>query len=116
MAGIARGDDVTPLSVGGVADHVHMLISLPSVMPVAKAVQLIKGSSSKWVHETFSHMREFAWQEGYGAFSVSISQVTETIAYIQGQEVHHQQRTFQEESLLILQRHGIQYDPRYVWG
>jgi putative transposase len=116
MAGIARGDGVTPLSIGGVEDHVHMLLSLPATMPVAKAVQTIKGTSSKWLHDTFAGLRDFAWQEGYGAFSVAISQVDETIAYVQGQEDHHRRRTFQEEFLLFLEKHGIEYDTRYVWG
>ncbi len=116
MAGIARGDNVTPLSVGGAEDHVHMLLSLPSVMPVAKAVQMIKGSSSKWLHDTFADVRGFAWQEGYGAFSVAISQVDETLAYIQTQEEHHRRRTFKEEFVLFLQKHGIDYDPCHVWA
>ena len=116
MTGIARGDEVTPLAIGGVEDHVHMLISPPAAMPVAKAVQLIKGTSSKWVHDTFPELQDFAWQEGYGAFSVGISQVAGTIAYIEGQQAHHRRRTFQEEFLLFLQKHGIEYDPRYVWG
>jgi putative transposase len=89
MAGIARGDEVTPLSIGGVDDHVHMLLSLPAVVPVAKAVQMIKGPSSKWVHETYPDLRDFAWQEGYGAFSVAVSQVDDTVSYIQRQEEHH---------------------------
>jgi len=116
MAGIARGDGVMPLAIGGAADHVHMLIALPSTMPVAKALQLVKGSSSRWLHDTFPNLRSFGWQEGYGAFSVSISQVPETVAYIKGQEDHHQRRTFQEEFLLFLQKHSIDYNPRHVWG
>ena len=83
IGGIARENGMKALAIGGVADHVHVLLSLPASMPVAKAMQLIKGGSSKFVHETFSDQRSFAWQEGYGAFSVSISHVEETVAYIQ---------------------------------
>jgi REP element-mobilizing transposase RayT len=115
LGGIAKQNDMRALAIGGVEDHVHVLLSLPSTMPIAKAVQLLKGGSSKWVHETFPD-KLFAWQEGYGAFSVGISQVDDTVAYIRGQAEHHQRRTFQEEFLAILEKHGIQYDPKYVWG
>jgi REP element-mobilizing transposase RayT len=115
LGGIARQNGMKALAVGGVEDHVHVLLSLPSTMPISKAVQLLKGGSSKWVHEMFPG-KEFAWQEGYGAFSVGISQVPDTITYIEGQEEHHRRRTFQEEFLAILSKHGIEYDPRYVWG
>jgi putative transposase len=89
MGGIAKQNEIKPLCIGGVADHVHLLLSLPTTMPVAKAMQLIKGGSSTWAHETFSPLRQFAWQSGYGAFTVSISHVAETITYIQNQVEHH---------------------------
>ena len=85
-------------------------------MPVSKAVQLIKGGSSKWVHETFPLRRTFAWQEGYGAFSVSVSHVDATVAYILSQEEHHKKRTFEEEFISFLRKHGIEFDERFVWG
>jgi putative transposase len=116
IGGIARENDLKAYAVGGAADHVHALLSLPSTVSAAKGVQLIKGGSSLWVHQTFADMRAFEWQEGYGAFSAATSQVDDTIAYIQSQEEHHRRRTFQEEFLLFLRRHGIDYDPRYVWG
>ena len=103
------------LEIGGVADHVHMLISLPPTLPIAKALQLIKGGSSKWVHETFPEHRLFGWQEKYGAFSVSVSQLDKITDYIKKQEEHHRRITFQEEFVALLQRHGIEYDPRYLW-
>ena len=104
------------LAIGGVEDHVHVLLSLPSKMDIAKAVQLIKGGSSKWIHETFVDYREFGWQEGYGAFSIGISQLEETVKYIEHQAEHHRHRSFQEEFVALLERHGIEYDPRYIWG
>jgi hypothetical protein len=77
---------------------------------------LIKGGSSHWVHETFPEHKDFEWQEGYGAFSVSISRIDKTIAYINNQREHHLKKTFQEEYLAILKKHGIEYDEQYVWG
>jgi putative transposase len=115
IGGIARENRIKALAIGGTLDHLHALLSLPSTMSFAKAVQLIKGGSSKWVHDTFSRYKKFEWQEGYGAFSVSASQVQRTIAYIQAQKEHHRKRTFQEEFLDLLDKHGIEYDPRYVF-
>ena len=84
-------------------------------MPVSKALQLLKGGSSKWIHETFPEQRLFAWQEKYGAFSVSVSQLDRTIRYIKAQAEHHRRMTFQEEFLKLLKRHRIEYDERYLW-
>jgi REP element-mobilizing transposase RayT len=103
------------LEIGGVEDHAHVLLSLPSTIPVSKALQLIKGGSSKWVHETFPEHRLFAWQEKYGAFSVSVSQLDGVIQYIKGQEEHHRKMTFQEEFLALLKKHRIEFDERYLW-
>ena len=115
LGGIARQNDMCALAVGGMEDHVHMLLSLPAAMPVAKAMQLIKGGSSRWIHETFADQRHFAWQEKYGAFSVSVSQLDRIIQYIQGQREHHRVKTFEEEFIALLKRHGIHYDERYLW-
>jgi REP element-mobilizing transposase RayT len=115
MGGIARDQGMKALVIGGVADHVHLLLSLPSTIAIANAIQQIKGGSSKWVHETFPEHSLFGWQEGYGAFSVGISQVERTTGYIRAQREHHRRKTFQEEFLAILRKHGIQYDERYLW-
>ena len=116
VGGIARKNGMKALAVGGTGDHLHVLLSVPTTMPIAKAVQLIKGGSSKWINDRFQDRRDFAWQEGYGAFSISISHVEETVAYILNQEKRHRRRTFQEEFLAFLKKHRIEYDPRYVWG
>jgi REP element-mobilizing transposase RayT len=116
LGGIARENRMKALTVGGVEDHVRILLSLPSIMSIAKAIQLVKASSSLWVHETFPEQHGFAWQEGYGAFSVSISHVEATKAYIESQAEHHRMKTFQEEFLEFLKKHDIEYDERYVWG
>jgi len=81
LGGIARQNQMKAIEVGGIEDHVHILLSLPATMPVAKALQLIKGGSSKWVHDTFPEHRLFAWQEKYGAFSVSVSQLDKITQY-----------------------------------
>jgi REP element-mobilizing transposase RayT len=114
IGGIARKNGFKALVVGGTADHVHVLLSLAAVVPLAKAVQLIKGASSHWMNE--KHGKGFAWQEGYGAFSVGVSQKPHTVAYIQGQAEHHRKRSFEEEFLAFLKKHDIEYDPKHVWG
>lgn len=116
LGGIAREHDMKALAVGGVEDHVHMLLSLPSTLAVAKALQLLKGGSSKWIHDESSSRRDFAWQEGYGAFSIGVSQIDDTVRYIANQAEHHRTKSFEEEFVAFLERHGITYDPRYVWG
>ena len=115
LGGIARQNKMTALAIGGIEDHIHILLSLPSTMPIAKAMQLIKGGSSKWIHDTFPEHRLFAWQEKYGAFSVSFSEVDKITAYIKNQPEHHRVRTFQEEFLILLEKHRIKYDERYLW-
>jgi putative transposase len=115
LGGIARQNKMMAIEVGGVEDHVHILLSLPSTVAISKAVQLIKGGSSKWIHENFPDQREFAWQEEYGAFSVSVSLLDKTIDYIKNQEAHHKKMTFQEEFLMFLKKHRIEYDERYLW-
>jgi len=115
LGGIARQNEMKAIIIGGTDDHIHMLLSLPSTMPVAKAMQLIKGGSSKWIHETFPEQRLFAWQEEYGAFSVSVSQLDTITDYIRNQPEHHRARSFQEEFLALLKKHHIKYDNRYLW-
>ena len=110
LAGIARENDMRALEIGGVEDHVHVLLSLPATMSVAKALQLLKGNSSKWIHETFPGMAEFAWQGGYGAFSIGISGLEATTRYIRQQEQHHQKRTFRDELVLMLRKHRIEFE------
>jgi REP element-mobilizing transposase RayT len=116
IGGIARENGLKALAIGGVQDHVHILLSLPATTPIAKAIQLVKGGSSKWIHESFPKHSDFAWQEGYGAFSVSISHVEATITYIQMQEEHHRKKTFEEEFLTFLRKHRIDFDERYMLG
>ena len=101
--------------IGGMPDHVHILLALPSTLSIAKALQLIKAGSSKWVHDTFPEHRLFKWQVKYGAFSVSVSQLDKIVEYIRNQEAHHRKMTFQEEFLSLLKKHRVAYDERYLW-
>jgi REP element-mobilizing transposase RayT len=110
LGGVARENKMKALAIGEVADHVHMLISLPATLPVSKALQLLKGNSSRWIHETFPKLHAFEWQEGYGAFSVGISAVDATVRYIRDQEAHHRKRSFREELMTMLRRHGLDYE------
>ena len=114
LGGIARENKMKALAIGGTADHVHMLVSLPATFSVPKALQLLKGNSSKWIHETFPKMRSFEWQEGYGAFSIGISAVDATVRYIRNQAEHHRKRSFREEFVVMLRRHGLDYDERML--
>ena len=116
LGGIARENGMKALAVGGTDNHAHMLVSLPTTLAIAKAIQLLKGGSSKWVHDTFPTHRDFAWQEGYGAFSIAVSGVPDTVAYINNQEEHHRTKTFEDEYVAFLVKHGIEFDNRYVWG
>jgi len=115
IGGIARENGMTAMAVGGTDNHVHALISLPSTLPVAKGIQLIKGGSSKWTHDTFPEHRKFAWQEGYGAFSVSVSRVEATVAYVANQAERHRTKTFEDEYLEFLNRYGIEYEMERVF-
>jgi putative transposase len=115
MAGIAKSNGLHARSIGGVADHVHLLLSFPTTIWVAKAIQLIKSGSSAWIHQTFRELRNFAWQQGYSAFSVSVSQVPKTVHYIEHQAEHHRTRTFQEEYLALLSTHGVSFEAKYLW-
>jgi REP element-mobilizing transposase RayT len=107
---------MTALQVGGVEDHVHALVTAPPTIAPFQIAQFLKGESSKWIHEEFSALRDFGWQDGYGAFTVSKSNLPDVISYILNQREHHRQKTFQEEYLDFLQKNGIGYDERYLWG
>jgi putative transposase len=104
------GLTILRLSPSAASDHVHALLSLPATLSVAKALQLIKGGSSKWVNDSLPR-RRFAWQDSYGAFSIGISQTDATIRYINTQEQHHAKLTFQDEFKRFLKRHGLEEFP-----
>ncbi|MFY9843623.1 MAG: IS200/IS605 family transposase [Terriglobales bacterium] len=116
MAGIAHNHKFEAIKVGGAEDHCHALVLLPAPMPLSKAVQTLKGCSSKWLNDTGAAGAGFAWQEGYGAFSVSASQTDTVVEYIKNQPAHHKKRDYEEEFLELLRRYGINYDAAHVLG
>jgi putative transposase len=116
IAGIIRNEAGIQLGVGGVADHIHIVAKFRPDRSVAEMVRLIKANSSKWVNEKHGGHGRFAWQSGYGAFSVSQSQLDTLLRYVLNQEAHHRTRSFQDEYRDFLNRHGIEFDERYLWG
>ncbi len=113
LGGIIRAGSGVAESVGGVADHVHLLVGLRATHRLADVLRELKAVSSGWVHNEIG-VRGFAWQEGYGAFTVSASQRETIRRYIERQEGHHRTRTFREEYLELLRRSGVEFDMRYV--
>ena len=115
MGGIARNKNARLIAAGGAYDHIHLYASLPSTITIADFVNAVKANSSRWVHENFRNRRGFAWQEGYGAFSVSKSVEHQVIDYINHQQEHHRKHTFKEEYLSFLNKYDVDYDERYLW-
>jgi putative transposase len=113
LAGIAKNHGMIALAVGGTENHVHIVFHLPPALALAKAVLLLKANSSKWMSERGT---EFSWQEGYGAFSVSASNLDTVSRYIRNQEAHHRKISFEQEYRAILRKHGVDYEPKYAFG
>jgi putative transposase len=114
IGGTVRTAGAIPLCVGGTNDHVHLLIGIRATHCLADILRDIKHASSEWVHRTIG-VNKFAWQEGYGAFTVGASQIGTVSEYIQNQVEHHRRKTFQEEYVAFLDRCGVEYDKRYLW-
>ena len=113
IAGICKNYEMIQIAVGGTENHVHALFHLPPKLSLAKAVQLLKGNSSKWMGEQGI---DFAWQEGYGAFSVSSSNLDHVTRYIRNQDAHHRKFSFEKEFRALLKKHGADYDPQHIYG
>jgi putative transposase len=114
LGGIIRGLDGVPLEVGGIADHVHLLIGLKATHCLADVLRDLKSDSSKWIHSEL-RLPHFAWQEGYGAFTVSRSHLDSVREYVRGQKEHHLRHSFQDEYRAFLEKHEIEFDARYLW-
>jgi REP element-mobilizing transposase RayT len=110
IAGICKADAIFVHVISGSDDHVHLLLQLPANWTIAEAINLIKSNSSKWAGN------KFAWQQGYAAFSVSASQVPTVMRYIANQDAHHRRMSFDQELIALLKKHGVEYDPKYVFG
>ena len=115
IGAVAGKRKVKLLAAGAVSDHIHLYTSFPSTISIADFVSAVKANSSNWIHNSFDRLRGFAWQDGYGAFSVSKSDEARVIRYVDGQERHHQKRTFKQEFLSLLAKNEIDYDLRYIW-
>jgi putative transposase len=116
FGGLCQNRNSSLLAAGATSGHAHLLVSLGREYALASLVGEIKANASKWIHETFNDAPDFAWQAGYGAFSVSHSNLPAVRKYIARQLEHHRRRTFQEEFLDFLKRHEIKYDERYIWA
>ena len=103
-------------TINGMPDHVHILLNLPSTIGLSELLRHLKTTSSKWMHQTFPESKNFSWQDGYGAFSVGISQLKQVSSYIENQEKHHQKRNFDEEFVYFLKCQNISFDSRFVLG
>jgi REP element-mobilizing transposase RayT len=112
MGGVLRGHGGTLLASGGMPDHVHLLAGWGTTVSVAEMLKLVKGSSSHWLNDRPDAPPGFAWQEGYGAFTVSASQVPAVKRYILNQEAHHRKVSFLEEFRTLLEKHGVDFDPK----
>ena len=116
IGGILTNLQCQPIVVGGVEDHVHCLCALSRTCTAADMVKEVKRGSSLWIKTKSNDLQDFAWQEGYGIFSIGFSQIESAKEYIAGQEEHHRKISFQEEFRQLLQRYGIEFDERYVWA
>jgi putative transposase len=116
MAEVARSLGCIAYRVGGVADHVHLALTLPRTLTQSDLVKELKTTSNHWLEKqdraTYS---DFSWQRGYGLFSIGKSQLTDLVSYIEDQESHHAKRTFQDEFRVMLNKYGVEYDEAYVW-
>lgn len=115
MGGIIRELGGIPIMINGPRDHVHMLIALPARMSVSDVIRTVKTNSSRWAHELSSEYSDFEWQTGYGAFSLSKSNLDAVTEYIARQEEHHRRKDFKTEYIELLTMHGISFDERYLW-
>jgi len=113
VAGVCQKTGMLVHAIGGTADHLHLLMQIPPSLPVSKAVLTIKSNSSRWASD---EGHSFAWQEGYGAFSVSHSVVPTAVEYIENQKAHHKKMDFDAEFLALLKKHAVDFDPKFVFG
>jgi REP element-mobilizing transposase RayT len=115
VGGILHAEGCVLVGAGGMPDHVHLLVSMGRETSPAQAMCVVKANTSRWIHETVPTLPHFAWQVGYGAFSVSASYRERVQTYLVRQAEHHRTMTFEEEFLAFLKRHGVDFDERYVW-
>jgi REP element-mobilizing transposase RayT len=115
IGGIIRAQNGHLIEIGGIEDHIHLLTNLSPTKAISDSIREIKANASKWSNELFSQANRFEWQKGYGAFSVSYSQIESVRHYIQNQREHHQTKTFEEEYIKFLELHSIVFEHRYLF-
>jgi putative transposase len=115
LGGIARKHGTAAVQVGGIENHIHALMMAKPIHSPSQIAQWLKGESSKWIHATFSELDTFGWQDGFGVFTVSKSNVPDVVEYIKDQRVHHAKQSFEDEYISMLKLNGIDYDERYVF-
>lgn len=115
MGGIVRGHKGIPIHIGGTSDHVHLLVTLRQIQSLADFLRDLKASSSGWIHDAFPAAKDFAWQTGYGAFTVSHSGIDPVREYVADQEKHHAQLSFQDEFRFMLNKQGVAFEEKYLW-
>ncbi len=115
IGGTIRGERGILIEIGGMPDHIHLLAKFKTNIAISDMLRIIKANSSKWINEHWDNEQRFAWQDGYGAFTVSESQLPHVVQYIRSQKSHHQKKTFQHEYLEFLKQHNVDYDERYLW-
>jgi putative transposase len=110
LAGIVKRVDGNALAVNGMEEHVHLLVRIPPTLDVSALLRTLKANSSKWIHETFADKAGFQWQDGFGAFTVSASQVPRVVSYIRNQKMHHKEFDFRGEWAMLCKAHGISFE------
>lgn len=115
FGGMMRNMKAKLHSINNTADHIHLAVGLHPDTSLSSFIRVVKTNSSKWIHETFDSLQTFSWQEGYSAFSFSYSGMDKVIQYIENQQAHHKKLSFEEELMLLLEKHHIKYDPKYVF-
>ena len=116
MGGIIKGEGGVLIQIGGMPDHVHIVLKLKPIHRLSDMMQKIKGNSSKWINDQNKLPSKFRWQDGYGAFTVSESQVPTVVKYVKDQKKHHGKLSFQDEFIQILKRHKVEYNEQYLWA
>lgn len=115
IGGVTRGLGGICLAINGIEDHVHILVKLRPDKALSDVLRDLKANSSGWMHDVFPDAADFSWQNGYGAFTVSTSQIDGLLRYIAEQEIHHKGRSFEDEFVLLLEKNGVEFDRKYLW-
>jgi len=115
IAGVAKRHGITPIQIGGMEDHIHSLLGVPTILSASQVAKAVKGDSSYGIRREFAGMANFGWQDGYGVFSVSRSAIPDVVEYIKDQRKHHEKQTFEEEYESLLRLHGIDFDGRFLF-